>query len=109
MSLDRTLLRHAWWVALFSLFINIAMLAAPLYMLQVYDRVLVSGSFETLLMLTLLCCGLLLGMALVTAARQWVLGQTARDLDAATRRDIFERTVLEARSGAGDERGAGDA
>lgn len=109
MSLDRALSRHVWWIALFSLFINVTMLAAPLYMLQVYDRVLVSGSLETLIMLTLLCGGLLLGMALVTAARQWVLGQTARDLDAATRREIFERTVLEARGGTGDDRGAGDA
>jgi ATP-binding cassette subfamily C protein/ATP-binding cassette subfamily C exporter for protease/lipase/ATP-binding cassette subfamily C protein EexD len=41
-------------VALFSLVINVLMLTAPLYMLQVYNRVLGSGSTETLIMLTLM-------------------------------------------------------
>ena len=40
-------------VALFSLAINLLMLAGPLYMLAVYDRVLNSGSVETLILLTL--------------------------------------------------------
>ncbi len=44
----------------FSLFINIAMLAPSLYMLQVYDRVISSYSLTTLVMLTLM---LLLFMA----------------------------------------------
>jgi len=40
-------------VILFSMMINILMLVSPLYMLQVYDRVLVSASHSTLLFLTL--------------------------------------------------------
>lgn len=50
-------------VALFSFFINLLMLAGPLYMLAVYDRVLVSGSVETLLLLTLI-----LGLAVAAMA-----------------------------------------
>ncbi len=38
---------------LFSALVNVLMLTAPLYMLQVYDRVLVSRSEETLLALSL--------------------------------------------------------
>jgi PrtD family type I secretion system ABC transporter len=40
--------------ALFSLVINVLMLASPIYMLQVYDRVLTTGRIETLVMLTLI-------------------------------------------------------
>ena len=43
-----------WFVGLFSFFANLLMLTGPLYMLQVYDRVLGSRSIETLLALTLL-------------------------------------------------------
>jgi PrtD family type I secretion system ABC transporter len=38
----------------FSFVINILMLASPIYMLQVYDRVLTTGHVETLFMLTLM-------------------------------------------------------
>ena len=41
------------WVAGFSLCLNLLMLTPALYMLQVYDRVITTGSEETLLMLTL--------------------------------------------------------
>ena len=40
--------------ALFSLLINLLMLVSPIYMLQVYDRVLTTGRIETLVMLTLI-------------------------------------------------------
>ena len=39
---------------LFSLFINLLMLASPIYMLQVYDRVLTTGHVDTLIMITLI-------------------------------------------------------
>lgn len=39
---------------LFSLFLNLLMLVPTLYMLQIYDRVLSTGSVPTLLMLTLI-------------------------------------------------------
>ncbi len=41
--------RYAW---LFSLFINLTLLLSPLYMLQIYDRVLTSRSLPTLAALT---------------------------------------------------------
>ena len=46
-------------VFLFSLIVNVLALVAPFYMLQVYDRVLTSGSIDTLLALTALALGLL--------------------------------------------------
>ncbi len=56
-------------VGLFSFFINLLMLAGPLYMLQVYDRVLSSGKVETLFLLTVMVAGALLAMAALETVR----------------------------------------
>ena len=55
----------------FSLFINFLMLVPAIYMLQLYDRVLTSGSQSTLLMLTLIMLLLLITMGTL----EWVRGQ----------------------------------
>jgi len=70
------------FVGLFSLFSNMAMLVAPLYMLQVYDRVLTSGSRDTLVMLTLLALGLLVINAVVEVARSRMLVRIGAKLNA---------------------------
>ena len=50
--------RRAFWsVALFSGAVNLLMLAGPLYMLQIYDRVLASRSVPTLIALTVFLIG----------------------------------------------------
>jgi PrtD family type I secretion system ABC transporter len=41
-------------VAVFSFFLNLLMLVSPIYMMQVFDRVLSSGSTDTLIYLTLI-------------------------------------------------------
>ena len=46
--------RAFWGVGVFSAFVNLLMLAGPIYMLQVYDRVLASRSVPTLVALSLL-------------------------------------------------------
>jgi ATP-binding cassette subfamily C protein/ATP-binding cassette subfamily C protein EexD len=54
---------------LFSLSINLLMLTVPLYMLQLFDRVLLSRSTETLLLLSLLAGLALSTLALLDAVR----------------------------------------
>ena len=49
--------RALWGVALFSSVVNLLMLAGPLYMLQVYDRVLASRSIATLVALSVFLVG----------------------------------------------------
>ena len=56
-------------LGLFSCFVNILMLTGPLYMLQVYDRVLSSRSEATLVALTVLIAGLYGIMGLLDYAR----------------------------------------
>jgi ATP-binding cassette, subfamily C, bacterial len=58
-----------WSIALFSVFVNLLMLTGPLYMLQVYDRVLSSRSEATLVALTLLIAVLFGIMGLLDHAR----------------------------------------
>jgi PrtD family type I secretion system ABC transporter len=55
--------------ALFSLLINLLMLVSPIYMLQVYDRVLTTGRIETLVMLTLIATIALAVMCALDALR----------------------------------------
>ena len=45
------------YIGLFSFFINLLMLVGPLYMMQIYDRVLISHSVDTLVFLTLAAIG----------------------------------------------------
>lgn len=56
-------------VFLFSVVTNLLMLAFPIYMLQVYDRVLTTAHTDTLLMLTVIVGGALLLMATVDGLR----------------------------------------
>ncbi|MCI0753864.1 type I secretion system permease/ATPase [Teichococcus vastitatis] len=56
-------------LGLFSLVINLLMLAPSLYMLQVYDRVMTTGSVETLVMLTLMVALALFAMGFLDALR----------------------------------------
>ena len=60
-------------ILLFSMFINVLMLTGSIYMLQVYDRVLISRSTETLILLTVIAAIALLTLALLDVARGRVM------------------------------------
>lgn len=69
--------RSAFSIAfLFSLVINLLMLSSPIYMLQIYDRVLTTGSIETLLFLTLIVGSALLLMCGLDTLRGSMLVRT---------------------------------
>ena len=57
----------------FSFFINLIYLASPLYMMQIYDRVLHSKSIETLVFLTVLIAGCYMTYAILDALRSKIL------------------------------------
>ena len=54
--------RHFLYAGLFSFFDNMLLLAMPLYMMQLFDRVMTSRSNETLIMLSIAAVGALLVM-----------------------------------------------
>ncbi len=67
--------------ALFSFFINLLMLTGPLYMLQVYDRVLISRSMSTLMALSVLMAVLYMFMGVLEFCRSRVLTRLATDFE----------------------------
>ncbi|MFY0619779.1 type I secretion system permease/ATPase [Shimia sp.] len=91
-----------WAVGVFSFVVNLLMLTGPLYMLQVYDRVLGSGSEQTLVALSLLVAFLFGLMGVLDFVRGRVMARVGArfqdDLDhrvfsAALRRSSLGRTA----------------
>mgnify|MGYP000314732875 FL=1 len=84
--------RYFGYAALFSAAINILMLVPSLYMLQVYDRVVASGSESTLLMLTLIMVFLLCAMGGLEWVRSRVLVRASTFLEQSLKNRVFNAT-----------------
>ena len=76
-------------VGVFSVFVNTLMLTGPLYMLQVYDRVLGSRSESTLIALTVLVAFLFLMMGLLDHARGRVMARIGARMQERLDRRVF--------------------
>jgi ATP-binding cassette, subfamily C, bacterial len=79
--------------ALFSLAANLLYLAAPLYMLQVYDRVVTSGSVSTLVMLTIALLMALAALAGLDVVRARVLTRAGVRFDRMLSRRVVAATI----------------
>jgi len=104
--LNLFLRRNAWllWsVALFSAAVNALMLTGPIYMLQVYDRVLGSGSQETLLGLTVLVAFLFLMMGILDFARGRVAARYGARLQESLDQRMFRAALSRARKTGGPQ------
>lgn len=77
------------WVMGFSALINVLMLTGSVYMLQVYDRVLTSGSVPTLVGLFAVVVVLYLFLAFYDALRARLLARSAVRLDGAVAEPAF--------------------
>lgn len=78
-----------WAVGIFSFFVNLLMLTGPLYMLNVYDRVLGSRSVETLLALSVLVAFLYGMMGILDYARGRVMGRVGARFQSRLDRRVF--------------------
>jgi len=88
---------------IFSLFINVLALVSPLYMLQVYDRVLSSRNVYTLLFLTLIVVFLLLVYGVLEALRTQVLVRGGVKFDNTIRGPVFASVLFASVSRPGGE------
>ncbi|EAQ03710.1 type I secretion system ATPase [Pseudooceanicola batsensis HTCC2597] len=82
-----------WSVGLFSVFANLLMLTGPIYMLQVYDRVLGSGSVETLIGLSIIVAFLFLMMGLLELVRSRIMSRAAARFQARLDRRVFDAVI----------------
>ena len=86
--------RHLYWsVAVFGFFVNLLMLTGPLYILNVYDRVLSSRSVETLVALTLLLAFLYTMMGLLDFVRGRIMGRVGARFQSALDRRVFDASL----------------
>ncbi|MGE0060740.1 MAG: type I secretion system permease/ATPase [Xanthobacteraceae bacterium] len=77
----------------FSSAINLLYLSSPLYLMQVYNRVLLSENVTTLVLLTVILALALLTMAALDAVRAQILIRCGIRLDAALASRVFEALV----------------
>lgn len=87
---------YYWFVGIFSFFVNILMLTGPLYMLQVYDRVLGSRSEATLIALSVLVVFMYSMMGLLDYVRGRVMGRVAARFQSALDLRVFDAVVRRA-------------
>ncbi|MGH1459955.1 MAG: type I secretion system permease/ATPase [Paracoccaceae bacterium] len=83
-----------WAVGLFSFFANLLMLTGPLYMLQVYDRVLGSRSVATLVALSVLVLFLYAIMGILDYARGRVMARVGARFQSRLDRRVFEAVLI---------------
>lgn len=88
--------RHVLTAAAFSLALNLLHLAAPLYMMQVYDRVITSGSRTTLAVLTLVVLAAYVALAALDRARASVLAAASLRLDRHLAGPVFAAMLADA-------------
>ncbi|MFN4058676.1 MAG: type I secretion system permease/ATPase [Roseinatronobacter sp.] len=82
--------------AFFSVFVNLLMLTGPIYMLQIYDRVLGSRSEATLVALSILLVVLFVAMGFLDHARTRLYARAGARLQAQLDRRVFSAALTRA-------------
>jgi len=83
-------------VGIFSLFVNALMLVPTFYMLQVYGRVVTSGSLSTLAMLTIIMVVLTITNGLLEWIRSRIMVRVSTKLDVILSRDVYRASFKQA-------------
>ncbi|MEE9102044.1 type I secretion system permease/ATPase [Pseudomonas nitroreducens] len=83
-------------VGFFSLFINALMLVPTFYMLQVYGRVITSGSLTTLAMLTLIMTVLVITLGSLEWVRSRIMVRVSTRLDVLLSRQVYKASFRRA-------------
>lgn len=95
--------RNLMVVLLFTLASNVLVLAIPIYLFQISDRILTSRSIDTLIMLTLVIVGAIILQSMFDALRRFVLMRTAVEVAAQLGAPILSAAARASLQGNGRE------
>lgn len=95
--------RNLMIVLLFTLASNVLVLAIPIYLFQISDRILTSRSIDTLIMLTLVIVGAIILQSMFDALRRFVLMRTAVEVAAQLGAPILSAAARASLQGNGKE------
>ncbi|QDZ10700.1 type I secretion system permease/ATPase [Devosia ginsengisoli] len=84
-------------VMVFSIFVNLLILTSPIYMMQVYDRVLTTSRVETLIFLSLIAFAALAVLGLLDGVRSYLLTRLGRFLDLSLRDPVLTQAIAQSR------------
>jgi ATP-binding cassette, subfamily C, bacterial len=90
-------------VGLFSTVVNILVLALPIYLFQMSDRVLTSRSLDTLVMLTIVVLGAIAAHVLLDMMRRFILTRVAVDFEATLGAPLLSAAAKASQSGSSKE------
>jgi ABC-type protease/lipase transport system fused ATPase/permease subunit len=91
-----------------SCLINLLLLVTAIYMLQIYDRVLSSGSLDTLVWLTLIALFAIVVYGVLEQARRLILARSAGYIDSELNMQVLRRSMEKRLAGGVPEAGVRD-
>ena len=100
--------RYFIYAAIFSAAVNLLQLAPVIYMLQVYDRVMSSGSLSTLGSLTLILVALLIAMGGFEWVRTMILISASNKIETSLRKRVSDASFKRALLGGGGGQAVSD-
>ncbi|MCT7378479.1 type I secretion system permease/ATPase [Chelativorans sp. EGI FJ00035] len=86
----------------FTFIVNLLLLVQPIYMLQIYDRVLLSASSETLIYISVIAAGTLLLLGIIDSVRAIMAGRLASRLEVVAGADALLASMAGPRASLGD-------
>lgn len=90
-------------VALFSVMVNTLVLAVPIYLFQMSDRVLTSRSLDTLVMLSIIVMIAILAHVLLDMMRRFILTRVAADVESRLGAPVLAAAAKAAQTGSSRE------
>lgn len=91
------------FVVVFSVAINLLLLTIPIYLLQLSDRVLLSRSLDTLILLTVLAFGAIAVLSCFDTLRRMILSRVAAGIETQLGGPVLTASVHCARNGKSDD------